>query len=293
MNISFAAKALGGDVAGRGVLCPGPGHSARDRSLSVTFNGDDLTVFSRAGDDWRECKDYVRARLGLGGFTPSDPRPKVRQLDEPEGRERTRRAMTIWHEALPIAGTPAEAYLASRGVSYQGEALRWHPFCPFGKERLGCMVALVRNIVTDEPQAVHRTAIDAAGKKLSHLGSNGRLSFGPVGGGAVKLTDDADVSTVIAIGEGIETALSICELTDLGNMPVWSVLSAGGITAFPVLPGIESVWIAADNDASGTGQKAARAVAERLNTENIETIIIASTQAGADLNDNAKAAHRA
>ena len=71
----------------------------------------------------------------------------------------------------------------------------------------------------------------------------------------MKLTDDADVSAVIAIGEGIETALSIRELPDLGSMPVWSVLSAGGITAFPVLPGIESVWIAADNDAWGPGRK--------------------------------------
>jgi putative DNA primase/helicase len=287
------ARILGGEVAGRNsVLCPGPGHSARDRSLSVTFAGDDVTVFSHAGDDWRECKDYVRSRLGLGHFTPSDPRPApVIVTPTPEDRERTQRAVTIWREAHPIAGTPAEAYLASRGVSYQGEALRWHPSCPFGKERLGCMVALVRNIVTNEPQAVHRTAIDAVGKKLSHLGSNGRLSFGPVGGGAVKLTDDAEVTKVIAIGEGIETALSIRELPDLGNMPVWSVLSAGGITAFPVLPGIESVWIAADNDASGTGQKAARSAAERLNAENIETIILASTQAGADLND--KVTHHA
>jgi len=147
------------------------------------------------------------------------------------------------------------------------------------------MVALVRNIITNEPQAIHRTALGADGRKLSHLGSNGRLSFGPVGGGAVKLTDDADVETVIAIGEGIETALSIRELPDLENMPVWSLLSANGICSFPALPGIEAVWIAADNDASGTGQKAARTTGDRLHAQNIETIILAPGQAGADLND--------
>jgi hypothetical protein len=32
------APRLGGDVSGRGVICPGPGHSARDRSLSVTLS---------------------------------------------------------------------------------------------------------------------------------------------------------------------------------------------------------------------------------------------------------------
>ena len=30
------AWALGGETSGNGVICPGPGHSPRDRSLSVT-----------------------------------------------------------------------------------------------------------------------------------------------------------------------------------------------------------------------------------------------------------------
>lgn len=291
MNVSYAAKALGGDVAGRNsVLCPGPGHSPRDRSLSVTFTtGDDFTVFSHAGDDWRACKDHVRERLNLGERQSVHLGPNVErvvQLATSDDRERTLRALDIWRETVPIAGTAAEAYLASRGVSYQGGALRWHSSCPFGKGvRHGCMIGLVRNIVTNEPQAVHRTAIDTNGRKID------RKAYGPIGGGAVKLTDDADVTKVIAIGEGIETALSIRELTDLGSMPVWSVLSAGGISAFPALPGIESVWIAADNDASGTGQNAARATGERMHAAGIETIIFASTQAGADIND--KVAHRA
>ena len=293
MNVSRAAKALGGDVASRNnVLCPGPGHSPRDRSLSVTFTtGDDFTVFSHAGDDWRKCKDYVRQRLGLTAYFRSDAAGVLigRATSDVTGEfpnKRTQRAKVLWHEARSICGTPAEAYLASRGVSYQGEALRWHPSCPFGKGvRHGCMIGLVRNIITDEPQAIHRTALDVSGRKI------GRKAYGPVGGGAVKLADDADVTRVIAIGEGIETALSIREISDLHNMPVWSVLSANGISAFPVLPGIESVWIAADNDASGTGQNAARAAGERLHAAGIEIVIIASIQAGADLND--KVAHRA
>lgn len=284
MNITHAAKALGGDVSGRNSLvCHGPGHSARDRSLSVTFTGEDFAVFSHAGDDWRACKDHVRARLGIeapiGGTIPI---VTSAAMDE---AERSERALELWDGALPLKGTAAETYLASRGVSYGGDALRWHPFCPFGKARVGCMVALVRGIVTNEPQAVHRTAIDPGGRKLSHLGSNGRLSLGPVGGGAVKLTEDADVTTVLAIGEGIETALSIRELPDLEHMPVWSVLSAGGIAGFPVQPGIESLWIAADNDASGTGDKASRQAAARLEAEGLEVITLSLDTVGSDLND--------
>lgn len=283
MSLHLAAKALGGDVAGRNnILCPGPGHSARDRSLSVTFTPDGFTVFSHAGDDWKVCKDHVRECLDLGDFAPEvrHSASPIRLAPEPVDRERVERAGTIWREARPITGTPADAYLSGRGLSYRGEALRWHPSCPFGKgERHGCMLGLVRNIVNNEPQAIHRTAIDAQGRKID------RKAYGPIGGGAIKLTDDADVTNVLGIGEGIETALSIRKLVDLNSIPVWSVISAGGISAFPVLPGIEAVWIAADNDISGTGQRISRSAAERLNAAGIETIILAPTTAGTDLND--------
>ena len=102
------------------------------------------------------------------------------------------RALEIWRETVPLPGTPGEVHLASRGVQSDSEALRWHPNCPFGHGvRVGCMVGLVRNIVTNESQAIHRTAISPTGEKLSHLGNNGRLSLGPTGGGAIKLTEDA------------------------------------------------------------------------------------------------------
>jgi len=42
--------------------------------------------------------------------------------------------------------------------------IRFHPRCPFGKDASGrsvytpAMIALVRNIITNEPQAAHRSA---------------------------------------------------------------------------------------------------------------------------------------
>ena len=70
LNLQTIARALGGDVTGGQVLAPGPGHSPKDRSLSVklTGNGDEFIVFSHAGDDPIKCKDYVRAKLGLEPF---------------------------------------------------------------------------------------------------------------------------------------------------------------------------------------------------------------------------------
>jgi hypothetical protein len=68
------AVSLGGEVSGRGVICPGPGHSARDRSLSVMPSAgapDGFLVHSFSGDDPIACKDYVRAKLGQPEFKPN------------------------------------------------------------------------------------------------------------------------------------------------------------------------------------------------------------------------------
>jgi hypothetical protein len=68
-------------VSGGQVLCPGPGHSAKDRSLSIT--PDDAApggflAHSFAGDDPIVCKDFARQKLGLEPFKPNGegrPRP--------------------------------------------------------------------------------------------------------------------------------------------------------------------------------------------------------------------------
>jgi hypothetical protein len=68
LSLGSIAKALGGEVSGRQILAPGPGHSPRDRSLSVRVDPnapDGVLVHSFAADDWRACRDHVKARLGI------------------------------------------------------------------------------------------------------------------------------------------------------------------------------------------------------------------------------------
>ena len=70
------AASLGGEVVGNYVKAPGPGHSAEDRSLSVTPDAsapDNFLVHSFAGDDDVICKDYVRKKLGMPAFEPKKP----------------------------------------------------------------------------------------------------------------------------------------------------------------------------------------------------------------------------
>lgn len=139
IDIRAIARALGGDVAGRNsVSCPGPGHSPRDRSLSVTFGaGADFVVFSHAGDAWDVCKDYVRQRLGWPQWQPGDGRDRrvdpsrVRAFDralleaESEQRELTAddweriNKKEVAEFARYLKSTPPSE--GSHGVFYPGE----------------------------------------------------------------------------------------------------------------------------------------------------------------------------
>lgn len=68
---------------------------------------------------------------------------------------------------------------------------------------------------------------------------------------AVKLKD---ATNVLGIGEGIETALSAGFIY---RMPCWAVLNATLMKKFRAPPGVEGLYIYADNDSNGTGLAAA------------------------------------
>jgi hypothetical protein len=67
------ARALGGEVCGEQVLCPGPGHSAADRSLSVMIGRDGAPIVNNFSprNNWQECKDHVRKLTGKEPFKPN------------------------------------------------------------------------------------------------------------------------------------------------------------------------------------------------------------------------------
>ena len=55
-------------------------------------------------------------------------------------------------------------------------------------------VCLVRDVQTNAPKAIHRTALSLEGRKIE-VGGHDRQSLGPVSGGAIKLTPDSEVTT--------------------------------------------------------------------------------------------------
>ena len=313
MDLRSIARALGGDVAGRNqVVFPGPGHTLKDRSASLRIDPSapgGFTVHSFVGDDPLELKDHVRAALGLPAWSPGRngrpnggaPRPPLASSpalpsdDASTAAEKTARALLIFEEAEddhPIL----RAYLEGRGIALPpgalGDTVRFHPRCPWGNgQRVPAMVSLVRGIngTADEPEgpplAIHRTRLlDDDGKLLLH-GKDRKRALGPIGKGVIKLTPDADTTICLGVAEGIETALSLRNLPDFGPSPVWSLLNAGNLEKFPVLSGIETLWIAVDNDENGAGQRAAEALAQRWQEAGREVIRIIPADVGADLAD--------
>ena len=184
-----------------------------------------------------------------GKFSPS-PLPK--SIRPP--KDNSQAAIEIWKTGKPIAGTLAETYLKSRGIMLDPGAnvLRFIERCPFGRDKLPCMVALYRDIFTDEITGIHRTALTQDGQKID------RKMLGRSKYAAIKLTPDENVTNGLGIAEGIETALTVIQS---GWSPVWAMGSATGISNFPILPAIEALTILADNDPAGL--RAAKQAAER------------------------------
>ena len=182
----------------------------------------------------RQRTSYVGAR--------TDSRPN-------EKREATTSAdaLRLWREGVDPRDTPAETYLLSRrlkiGEDLAGEVLRWHP-------GFGALMALFRDIQTDEPRAVSRTFLDCEGRKLD------RRFLGPTAGSAVKLDADDAALEGLHIAEGVETGMAARQF---GLRPTWALGSAGAIAAFRVVAGIEALSILTDNDVNGVGERAAHA----------------------------------
>jgi putative DNA primase/helicase len=284
LSLRAIARLLGGEACGHQVLCPGPGHSAKDRSLSIRFSATapgGFLVHSHAGDDWQACRDYVCERLGLPiADRRRDPPPRANRAaieDAAAKAKSTRQALALWREAVDPRGTLAETYLNGReldlGDDLAGAVLRWHPGAH-------AMLALFRGLQDGRPQAVSRTFLDREGRKIE------RKFLGPVSGAAIMLDPFDFVTTGLHIGEGVETCMTAARRYDL--RPCWALGCAGAVAAFPVLGGVECLTLLQENDDSGRSARDCEACAARWYGAGREVLINQPTR-GKDLNDAIRA----
>ena len=282
-SIKQIATALGGDVVGPDrAMVPGPGHSPKDRSLAVKLDPtrpDGFVVHSFAGDDFRLCCTHVLAAIGAGP-THLVAAGATLHASTQNGKSSFDGAIRLWSEASDPKGTLAEQYLSSRHLKLPTDvidAIRFHSACPFGpNNRVPCMISLFRDIDTDEPRAILRTALTVDGQKFD------RRVLGPKSGCAIKLTPAAKLQGLLTIGEGLETTLAGIAY---GFEPAWCVGDAGALAKFPVIPGISRLTILVDNDANGTGLACALKCTERWKAAGVEVWHVIPESIDADIAD--------
>lgn len=266
------ARRLGGEAVGHDqVLMPGPGHSGDDRSLHVTFHPDgSFRVHSYSGDDWRTCREHVAGLLGEAAWEPAAGGP-----NDPE--ERRQRAMAWWREGIDPDGTATRRYLRSRGLSLATREIRHHRRL-YRKDSapMPAMLALMRDVLTGEPRAIHRTWLDEQDRKVE------RKMYGPARGTAIML--DRRASSELTVGEGVESTMS-APLLGFENTQLWAMGSAGAIAALPVVPGIRLLRILGENGDDGVNLRAARECADRWRQAGVEVVYLRPDVDCNDAND--------
>jgi hypothetical protein len=190
MNLQNIAAALGGEVSGDQVVAPGPGHSRKDRSLSVKLVSsapDGLLVHSFAGDDWQACKDHVKKCLGIDDEWKRKPfqSEQVRRvLDFSTGKKQDEvsgkgsRRVVANYDYLLADGTPH-----ARAVRYEPKDFRQQHWDGDGWIFGGAKGDPIPYRLPEMKRAVHDTVFVVEGEKdADNLGKRGFVATTNIGG---------------------------------------------------------------------------------------------------------------
>ena len=201
-------------------------------------------------------------------------------------RQKEARIETLWNRAHALSeDTPGSravlAYLRCRGITLSlgklqsGDALRVldAEFAFEGHKKLGpfpVMVGAVRDCF-GLMKTLHFTYLTPKGrkapirvpKKLLAMPSNQTMT-----GCAIPLSP---VNKVLAVAEGIETALSVSTAL---HIPAWASISATGMSQLRIPNHVQYLLIMADKDRSETGFKAALALQKRMVSQGVDARIL-------------------
>lgn len=244
------------------------------------------------GWTFAEAARQVAALLGMADRpSESRPAPRIAPAAEPKAeRDKLPELAALFNAAAPLADSPAALYLKGRGLSdglFDTCAdLRCHPALPYWVTRcadnhtaapvcIGQYPALLAAVRTPDGtlQGLHKTYLQADGRggfcKFAgiHPDTGEALPAkkmatryaGAFTGAAVHLGSPDFQGRIIA-AEGIETALAAWQLF---GIPAVAALSAHGLQSLQWPSETQTLLIAADNDHSQTGRKAAEALTRR------------------------------
>ena len=236
---------LGGTWRRNRGMCRCPAHDDRTPSLSLSLGRHAILFHCFAG-----CSnDEVIAALGRRGVRARElfdgsgaPLPEV-----PRKETVDRNASRLWRSADALRGSPAEAYLLSRGLTQLSSDLRFHPRTPLGPRGavrfLPAMLAAVR---TDLGViAVHRTFLDARAGRLARF-DRPKRALGSLQRGTVRLATPRGGR--LGLAEGVETALSAMQLF---GVPCWATLGNERFGLVTIPESVRELHLFLDNDPGG------------------------------------------
>ncbi|BAK75341.1 putative phage DNA primase [Pseudogulbenkiania sp. NH8B] len=233
---------------------------------------------------------------GIGQPLPPPAAPAPAKTAAP--RDDSTKLRLLWGQAQPIQhGDPVDRYLTGRGLvlgSYP-DALRHHPALPYWCEvdgqtvRLGTYPVMLAAVTSPACELVglHRTYLTPEGQKARpiHPGTGETLDAkklltafdGAMNSAAIQLYPPRNGE--LAVCEGIETGLAVW----LGSgLPVWPCVSAWGLEHAQLPESVSDTHIMGDHDVSGTGQRAAQRLAQRLAEEGRRVRVHIPTTPGTD-----------
>ncbi len=259
--------------------------------------GDGIELVKRfRGSTFPQTLRWLEAYLGIEHQRESFcHRPEG--LSEAEKTVRRReRNLAFWNAAVPLRDLSRESpqwkYLASRGLGAcdasamlraDAETEAWETN-EDGERRSAGRYPVLLAAVTDGSGGIitlHRTFLTPDGGKAP-LSSPKKLAPGAIEDGLIRLFPP---TAILCLAEGIETALSVHEMTGL---PVWSAISLTGLRKFGEVPeGVKKIHICGDNDRSYAGAAGAYELAARIRRSrpDIEVAVHIPPEPGTDWND--------
>lgn len=263
----------------------GPGAAGHWTDAASTEYGDLLDVIRESCGfiDFRDAAEEARRFLRLPRAEPRRGPKPVGTPVSPGSPEAARRLIAM---SQPIRRTLVKTYLCNRGIKavQDAGALRFHPRCYYRPddgsptETWPAMIAAVTDL-SGAITGAHRTwlAPDGFGKAPV---DTPRRAMGSLLGHAVRFGAADDV---LAVGEGIETMLSLrCALP---IMPMAAALSANHLAALLLPLTLRRLYIARDADAAG--DTALAALTKRAEAAGIEALAL-SPRMG-DFNEDLRA----
>ncbi|WP_083392798.1 DUF7146 domain-containing protein [Rhodobacter xanthinilyticus] len=263
----------------------GPGAAGHWTDAATAEHGDLLDVIREScgltsfGDVVEEARRFLSLPL-VELARPDTPMPARATMVSPDAAQR------LIAMAQPIRGTPVETYLAGRGIApvEDAGALRYHPRCYYRPDTGApaqprpAMIASVTDL-QGRITGAHRTwlAPDGSGKAAV---TTPRRAMGNLLGNAVRF---GVADEVLAVGEGIETMLSL--RAALPGMPMAAALSAGHLGALEIPRNLRRLYIARDADAAG--DRAVATLTARALAAGIDVQVLSPR--GGDFNDDLQA----